>query len=350
LSRFYLYGIIATEEEANLDVPGLEDTSPVRIIACDGLGCVVTGYEGENLTSLSQEELVHSLLRHQRVVEQVMQDRTVLPVKFGTILENSQDVDQLLSQARLELAQALDAIRDTVEMEVAATWDTASILQELATEEVVVRTREAIAAKGKATLEDQVKLGQVVKACMDQRRAGYRERMVSFIKPLSVDSVSNVLVSDEMVMNEAFLVNRDRQADFDDAVQRLDQIFQGQINFRVIGPLPPYSFSTLEITRITPEQVAAARQTLRLPEDISEDDVRQAYRRLAAQEQRNLSSGDELAKARFDGIREASQMLMGYGSSRQSGAHQQERPGFLITIKRSEAEDLPHAPSPAVGA
>lgn len=174
--------------------------------------------------------------------------------------------------------------------------------------------------------------------------------MVGFIKPLSVDSVSNVLVSDEMVMNEAFLVERHRHSEFDAAVQRLDHIFQGRINFRVIGPLPSYSFSTVEITRITPDKLAAARQTLGLPGRISEDDVRRAYRRLAAQEQRNLNSEDETARTSLDRIREASRVLTEYTGGHQSPPQHQDGPSFLITIKRSEAENLPHAPSPAMRA
>ncbi len=341
MSRIYLYGIIEGENGAVFSSTGIDGSGPVYTVGHQRLGCVVSDYSGEGFVTMSKEKLIRSLLTHQQVVEQVMQDHTVLPVKFGTFLSGSQEVCGLLSQGQRDFASALAAIRDRVEIEIAATWDTSQVLQEISGEQDVVRAREAITSKGQPTLEDLIKLGQLVKARMDKRREGYRERMLGLLTPLSVDVSPNTLVSDELVVNVAFLVNRARQQEFDAAVQQLNQLFQNEIDFRVIGPLPPYSFSTVEISLVNRDQLDAARRTLGLPDGISEAEVRRAYRRLAAQQQRSLGSGDKVAKAEFARSREASQLLLGY---LQKG----EWRDFLITIKRSEAEDLPHAPSATV--
>ena len=341
----YIYGII-TGNETSFNISGVDNSTPVYTIADQDVSCVLSDYGGEAFGALSKEELVRRLLAHQRVVEWVMQDHTVLPVKFGTLLNSSQEVLGLLTQGHSGFVDTLAAIQDKVEIEVAAAWDTSEALQEMSKEEDVVRVKESITHKGEPTVEDRVHLGQVVKACMDRRRDSYRERMIDFLKPLSVDVAPNAMVSDQMVMNVAFLVDRARQQEFDEGVNQLDNLFQNEITFRVIGPLPPYSFNTVEITRLTPQQVEEARGTLHLGDAISEGEIRKAYRRLAAEEQRSLRPEDKPAKDQFviAKLRQASELLLRYcraqkGEGRDTLANV-EKCLFAIEMKRSRSDEV----------
>jgi hypothetical protein len=306
----YLYGIVEGAEEANLGITGVARGSPVRVLGVNGLGCVVSEYPAGDPRSLSKEKMVRHLLRHQQVVEHVMQGRTVLPVKFGTTLEGPEEVRALLAQAHHDLAKALDQVRDKVEVEVAATWDINRVLQEVGHGDDVVRAREAIAKTGSPTLEDKVRLGQVVKACLDRRRDAYREWMLELLKPLAVDVAPNALVAEEMVMNVAFLVERARQREFDEQLRVVDSYFDNQVTFRKIGPLPPYSFSTVEVTRLSEEQMEGARQELELPAVFVETEVRRAYRRLAAREQRKVQLGVRASADGLGRVRQASEVLL----------------------------------------
>lgn len=56
----------------------------------------------------------------------------------------------------------------------------------------------------------------------------------------------------------AFLLPKSRQAEFDRRVEALDAELGGQLLFKVVGPLPPYSFSTIEIEQILPDDVTWA--------------------------------------------------------------------------------------------
>jgi hypothetical protein len=311
VGRVYVYGVVdtAADQEVCVDVAGLDGASPVSIAALGGIGGVISAC-AEDLRAIPRETILRYLLRHQQVVEHVMQEHTVLPVKFGTTLVSHEEVRALLAQAHHDLGKALDLMRDKVEVEVAATWDIKRVLQEVGREEEVVRAREDVAARGSPTLDDKVRLGQVVKACLDRRRDAYREQMLEFLRPLAIDVAPNALVAEEMVMNVAFLVERARQQEFDDRVRVLDSLFDNQVTFRVIGPLPPYSFSTAEITRLSQEQVEQARQELELPPVFGEAEVRRAYRRLAAREQQKIQRG---VKASADGLaraRRASEVLL----------------------------------------
>ncbi|MBI2848799.1 MAG: GvpL/GvpF family gas vesicle protein [Chloroflexi bacterium] len=345
----YIYGIAPASDDTHFDISGLGGSGAVYTIAHQGVGCAVSDYSGAELGSMPREEVVRQLLAHQVVVEHIMRELAVLPVKFGTILAGSEEVRDLLSQGHRQFLEALAWIEDKVQIEVAATWDTGRVLREISTEPEIVRTREAIASRPGQTLEDSIRLGQMAKAFMDQRRARYCESMVGFLSPLAVDVQPNALLSDVMVMNVAFLVERGRQEEFDLQVGQLNDRFHDQVNFRIVGPLPPYSFATVEVKKPIPERIAAARQLLRLGQVISEPQVRKAYRRLAAGSHPDLSPAEGGASERLARLREASEVLLAYcrGSAGREDAQgncsitrEAVERTLLITVRRLVSEEV----------
>lgn len=333
----YIYGIMDSSNEEALGIAGLGGEGHVYTMSYRGVGCVLSDYSGAEFSSMSKEKVVRCLLAHQLVVEQAMKDHTVLPVKFGTVLATTGEVQRLLSQGHSHFVQALAWMADKVEVEVAATWDTGQVLREISQEEDIARAREAIAGRaGQTTFEERIRLGQMVKASLDRRRDGYRERMVAFLKPAAVDVQPNPLVSDEMVMNVAFLVEKDRQEEFDSRVRQLNGLFQDQVKFCIVGPLPPYSFATVEVTRLNSEKVDQARQLLGLGRAVSEPEVRKAYHRLAAAAHPDRRPGDELAKRRFIELRQAFDLLI--ACCRGQGSEG----SLLVNLKRQGEEDVQH--------
>jgi len=244
------------------------------------------------------------------------------------------------SQGHSQFVEALAWAQDKVEIEVAATWDTKQILQEISTEPEIFLATKAIASRPEQqTLQEQIGLGRIVKASMDKRRSGYREQMINFLASVAIDVHPNPLVSDEMVMNVAFLVDKSRQEEFDGCVKQLNDLFHNQVNFRIIGPLPPYTFATVEVTRPSPEKIEEARQLLRLGKTFSESQVRKAYRHLAAESHPDYRAGDELelAKAKFVKLHQASEILItccrGQGESNGN---------LLVNIRRQRDEEIQH--------
>jgi len=335
----YLYGIVEGGLELPPGILGVDGISPVRVIATAGLACILSDYQGREPTSLPKEQLVKTLLAHQRVVEQAMQEGTVLPVKFGTIFREQQEALAMLKQGRSSLRGALSFASDKVEVDVAATWDSRRVIEEIGREEHIARLKETLAQRGSLALEDRVQLGQMVKASLDRRRDDYRDRIAGALRPCSLDEVSNPIISDELVLNVACLVERTRLPELEQIMQGLDQFFQGQLNFRVIGPLPLYSFATVEITPLTSEQVEEAKQALHLDGAISEAEVRKAYRRLAAQRHSAAPSHEESGTKEIDELRQASTLLVRYCHV-QSGTRQERDGAFFIAIKGSKSPEI----------
>ena len=83
-----------------------------------------------------------------------------------------------------------------------------------------------------------------------------------------------------MILSAAVLIDRSEEPRFDQAIGQLNRAYEDRLNFRCVGPLPPYSFATAEVQTVDAEALDAARETLELGESASLTDIKAAHRRL----------------------------------------------------------------------
>ena len=122
-------------------------------------------------------------------------------------------------------------------------------------------------------------------------------------------------MDDQMVANLALLVAKDAGDALDRRLAELDEEFGKRLNFRCIGPLPPYSFATVEVSLPSFETIDRARRILSLGERAGLADIKSAYRRRIRQVHPDLSSavaGDGSPAAR---LTDAYKTLMNYAAA-----------------------------------
>jgi hypothetical protein len=90
--------------------------APLSLVRGAGLAAVVS----ESQAPEANEERIWE---YERVVESLMESGTVLPVRFGTVLEHDEAVRGFLTQQRDELDRGLGRVQGTVEMGVRVEWD-----------------------------------------------------------------------------------------------------------------------------------------------------------------------------------------------------------------------------------
>jgi Gas vesicle synthesis protein GvpL/GvpF len=340
----YLYGIVERAQPSGVDARGLDGTSRVRVVASGDLGAVVSAHTtASNLHALPRESLLKDLVAYQRVVERVMRRQSVLPVRFGTQLQSAGEARDLVSQNRTTLSEAFARMRGMTELEVAATWEIGCVLQEIGHDPAVVSAREAIELRGDPTLEDRLQFGRLVESHIELRRAAIRRRVLDTLEPLASSTATHALVDERLVMNEAFLISAGDLPEFERQVHGLDALFDGQIDFRIVGPLPPYTFCTVEVMRVTALQQEEARRTLGLPDgELDERIIRGAYRRAAAAAQRQLPGDAPAAKLHGGDLGGASELLLDLSrtdpTDRRPGSDGRDR--WIAKIRTTGLDDI----------
>jgi hypothetical protein len=113
------------------------------------------------------------------------------------------------------------------------------------------------------------------------------------LKQEAVDVCLHDSAGDRMILNTAFLLEKENENSFDLAVHNLDQKLENTVNFRVVGPLPPYSFSTIVFEKIDPARVEEAKKTLGLTGEITDKTLRDTYHQLARKYHPDKKGGED---------------------------------------------------------
>ncbi|MBI2936030.1 MAG: GvpL/GvpF family gas vesicle protein, partial [Chloroflexi bacterium] len=241
----YLYCIIRCSEERVFEdvAPMAGGDGPVHTVPSHGLATVVSDSPAQEYESTRA-----NLLAHQRVLEKVMGEFTLLPVRFGTIADSAspdQELRSLLERRFDEFDRLLVELEGKVELGVKALWrDEKAVFEEILIQNEDIRAlRNSLNSRGTmpATHIGRIRLGEMVKEALDLRRATEAASLLAPLRPLAVRLVENPIWVDRMVANAAFLVNKTREGEFDKTVKKLDQERGSRVFIRYVGPVPAYN-------------------------------------------------------------------------------------------------------------
>ncbi len=284
----YIYAVLNSNEDLRLSVfvnPAGEDgNARARTIAYRDISAIVGDAEIVEYTARDKELLVRQLLKHQKMIEGIMPRHSVIPMQLGLFARDENEVLEILAGGYTLIKNIFGESAGKTEMDVAAVWsDFPAILKEAGGEkEIVELKKELLARPAGVTPADRINLGAMVKQALDNKREQYAGEILRGLKGVSLASKTHELMGDTMVLNTAFLLNKAECGDFEKEVERLNLKFNDKLNFRCVGPLPLYSFYTLETRKLKFEEVENARKKLRLSGGhITAEQLKSAYHEAA---------------------------------------------------------------------
>ncbi len=237
----YVYGVIRDGTQPEIDAPPIAGTGPVYIISRGGLAAVVS--DGP----LRRYELVRQNIRgHQGVIDCVMQATDILPTRLGAMLPSAKAVaETLLEKRREELEQLLERVQGRVELGLKVSWtDLQRVFREITAADQGLRAlRDRLARRpSAATYEARIDLGDRAARALSVKREQEADKIAAALARQAVSVCRNDVISELMVLNGAFLVERTGISAFETAVQELDGASDGRLEFMLAGPLPAYNF------------------------------------------------------------------------------------------------------------
>jgi Gas vesicle synthesis protein GvpL/GvpF len=176
-----------------------------------------------------------NLMAHERVVEEAMSRSDVLPVAFGTVAPNDHEVqEKLLHGEHDTLQRCLAFIRGRVELALKALWNQDRVFFEIAAERDDIRSlRDLIASRPPGTAKrKRIQLGKLTAKALGDKRDRDAKAVLDALSPLAVNVHLNRLLTDMMILNASFLVDKDRIEAFDAQVQRLGEIQADRLVFQ----------------------------------------------------------------------------------------------------------------------
>jgi hypothetical protein len=336
----YVYAVIPTAERGFFEVAGVDDDHDEVYTLPDGdIAAVVSASPLADYRGLKRDQAVRYLLAHQQVVETVMRDFAVLPARFGTVLPDESWVHRFLVQGGDLLRATLARLAGRVQMEVVVLWNLQEVFREIGQEAHIAQLKAEIAGRPpEETLVERVAVGQMVQAALEQRRTGLRAHLLDALRELALDLALNPAMDDSMVVNVALLLDQANRQALEWQLELLDKEFEGRLLFRCVGPLPAYSFATVDVQLPAFETVDAARRLLGLGETVPAGEIKRAYHRLAGQLHPDHNHQDPAAEARMTELAQAYHLLTSYADGQ--AVCRFDRPTveqtLLIAIRRQE--------------
>jgi len=243
----YMYCIIRSPEPRQFATRGIGERGDiVHTVPFMNLAAVVS-----DSPTVEYESSRRNMMAHTLVLEEVMRDFTLLPVRFGTVAPSAEAIQEKVLKRRFgEFNGLLTEMEGRVELGLKAFWYEGVIFHEIVEDDPPIRRlRDSLMGRTpEETYYERIRLGEVVEAAIWKKRDEDAEKILSPLRPLGYQSQVNKVVTDRMVLNAAFLVERSRQGEFDAAVKRLDEEMGKRLIFKYVGPVPPYNFVSIVVT------------------------------------------------------------------------------------------------------
>lgn len=240
----YIYGILQGASQRTFAVAGIQG-APVYTLCYGDLAAAVSDTDLEEIDPCRKNVLAHTAVQ-----ERLMQEHDLIPASFGTVAANAEQTRELLRRNYDELLENFSRLSDKMEADLKVTWNQDAMMRRIEGEngklaELRRRVKDAPSAAEAHRL--LIQAGKLVEQVATEWKSDYAQRAYDALKELSIDARINDPIRVSEILNASFLLHRSTEGEFKREVYRLDSECGGDVDFKYIGPLPPYSFVSLRL-------------------------------------------------------------------------------------------------------
>ncbi len=307
----FIYAVLDRPAEGALvDDSGADgiDAAPLERVDYRDLVAVISDIDPARFVpnAAAEARLQADLLKYQQVNAALFRHSGqggMLPLKFGFTAADKAAVEAVLERAYLQLRAHLNRLRGVAELVVHASWEISRVIPEIA------HTHPELIS------EDPVQTGKNLFEAVEAKKRGLIDTVHGQLSPLALDFAAGSGKTENMIFNRSYLVATAQGVAFDAAMNVLGDRYDGILSFRYIGPLPAYSFVNIELNQGKFELLDQARKTLNLPETVTWEQIKTAYRRLLLANHPDHHPDDPQAAQRCKAVVSAYELVSAYCQS-----------------------------------
>ncbi|MET8439195.1 GvpL/GvpF family gas vesicle protein [Streptomyces sp900116325] len=233
----YVYSIVGDKHPLHLDgVTGIgESPSELRMITEGPLRAVVSDAP-DDLRPKRRD-----LTAHQGVQNRLMADGTILPLRFGLTAEDDEAVRAALEAHATEYVDKLQALEGCAEYHLKASEDEEALLRQILEDSSEARELNDDIRNGAAGPDAPLVLGELVAKEAQARQNALATGVVEALSAFAREQEISQLTGGDF-LSASFLVSEDQDELFLTTELSLANQMGDEFQFRLHGPLPPYSF------------------------------------------------------------------------------------------------------------
>jgi len=235
----YLYCIIGSRKPENFGSIGI-DGNEVYTLHYKDLAAVVSD------ASDSSYEILRQGLSHQKVVENIMKKHTLIPMGFGQIPKSKDDVKGFLSEHYLEMKKMLEKLDGKIELGVKVSWKMDKIMADIAesSDRIRILNKQIKAKTPEKAYPLKIELGKLVADALNKKGKKIANDIYESLGYLAVERRENKTIGDSMLLNATFLVEKEKEKEFDEKVNEAEKKWGDKVTFKYVLS-PPYNFVSI---------------------------------------------------------------------------------------------------------
>jgi hypothetical protein len=190
-----------------------------------------------------------NLMMHQQAISLVMkQNDTVIPVSFGNVFHSKEDVGVLLENLYPQFEKLFPSIKGKIELGLKVIgkkeW-----LESLANENVKMgKMAEKVKGKSEAaSYYERIQLGEAAQKLFLSLQKEIQNEIFNPLKESSEAAKANDPIGEKMLLNASFLIDRDKEEEFDEKVNEAHEKWKDKVDFNYSGPWPAYNFVNIRL-------------------------------------------------------------------------------------------------------
>ncbi len=233
------YGVIDSSEKIDSLITG---TKGIRIynIPYRDIGMVISGSDRSSM-KINNDNTPDNRL----VVEHLMQKFTVLPVRFRTPV-NKKDILSIMENNYYDFKDNLNRLRHKVEFGLKVVWKEDEVKDRITREykRGAYGKLKAYDSRGIKFIEDVFDKYVIEKEFKDMADI-FIAIVDNFLGKYASEKRFEKLKSKNLLLKALYLIDKKRQKEFKEAFD-LFRIAPGNLNYTLMGPLPPFNFVEIE--------------------------------------------------------------------------------------------------------
>jgi hypothetical protein len=234
----YVYGLVSADTELPDGLTGLGPSGQVWKVTCENVAAIVGDVPDDRRLGKRRH-----LMAHEAVVGAVAAESTILPMRFGAVVTEGGVMTELLGPHHEYFAGVLEGLQGRTQYTLRGRYDLEAVLPDLIQSDEGMRAlqQRIRGLSEEAAHFDRIQLGELIAKALRTRRQQDAEGVLDALGPHVAARKVYDPEQDDDVVNAAFLVERARQREFEEAVDEVGGRFP-MLRLKLHGPLAPYDF------------------------------------------------------------------------------------------------------------
>jgi hypothetical protein len=233
-SGCYVYAILPREIDLPAGLAGFNG-APLTPVAYRDLAAMTSQVDSQDIRPLPDQ-----VLHHESIVEALRQLGRALPVRFGTVLADSDAVAGAIAERYQTLIHDLARIGDKVEFGVTVLWDEPAANDE----QPAAQAHHPLASQGTGASYLRARMNEFRRDQLQRERAkAIQQEVDAALGVHAIEQRATVLPTPRIAVRAAYLLHPSSEAGLDAAFDQLRRE-RPDLHFLLTGPWPPYTFVT----------------------------------------------------------------------------------------------------------